>query len=84
MSGADGNLLAEYTDNFSREIKELGPLGTSEGLNRGELNIKLEAARKLIPYLRLVERERLRVPEKTKKAYTEFFESYYCLRIYVW
>jgi DNA-binding MarR family transcriptional regulator len=23
-----------------------------------------------------VERERLRVPEKTKKAYTEFFESY--------
>ena len=76
MSGADGNLLAEYTDNFSGEIKELGPLGTSEGLSRGELNIKLEAARKLIPYLRLVERERLRVPEKTKKAYTEFFESY--------
>ena len=76
MSGADGNLLAEYTDNFSGEIKELGPLGTSEGLNRDELKIKLEAVRKLIPYLRLVERERLRVPEKTKKAYTEFFESY--------
>jgi coenzyme F420-reducing hydrogenase delta subunit len=37
MSGADGNLLAEYTDNFSGEIKELGPLGTSEGLSRGEL-----------------------------------------------
>jgi len=76
MSGADGNLLAEYTDHFSGEIKELGPLGTSEGLSRDELKIKLEAARKLIPYLRLVERERLRVPEKTKKAYTEFFESY--------
>ena len=76
MSGADGNLLAEYTDNFSGEIKELGPLGTSEGLSHGELKIKLEAARKLIPYLRLVERERLRVPEKTKQAYTEFFESY--------
>ena len=76
MSGADGNLLAEYTDNFSGEIKELGPLGTSEGLNRDELKIKLEAVRKLIPYLRLVERERLRAPEKTKQAYTEFFESY--------
>ena len=47
MSGADGNLLAEYTDNFSGEIKELGPLGTSEGLNRDELKIKLEAVRKL-------------------------------------
>ena len=76
MSGADGNLLAEYTDHFSGEIKELGPLGTSEGFSHDELKIKLEAARKLIPYLRLVERERLRVPEKTKQAYTEFFESY--------
>ncbi len=75
MSGADGNLLAEYTDNFSGEIKELGPLGISEDLSRGELKIKLEAARKLIPYLRLVERERLRVPEKTKKAYISFFEN---------
>ena len=75
MSGADGNLLAEYTDDFSREIKEIGSLGASEGLNPDELKIKLEAARKLIPYLRLVERERLRVPEKTKKAYTQFFEN---------
>jgi F420-non-reducing hydrogenase iron-sulfur subunit len=37
--------------------------------------MKLTAARKLIPFLRLVEREKLRVPEKTKKAYTQFFES---------
>ncbi len=75
MSGADGHLLAAYTDDFSKEIKALGTLGTSERLNRDELNIKLAAARKLIPYLRLVERERLRVPEKTKKGYLRFFES---------
>ncbi len=75
MSGADGNLLAEYTDDFSRQIKELGPLGTSEGLDRDELKLKLEAAKKLVPFIRLVERERLRVPLKSKQAYTEFFES---------
>ena len=75
MSGADGNLLAEYTDDFSRQIKELGPLGTSEGLGRDELKLKLEAAKKLVPFMRLVERERLRVPQKSKQAYTEFFES---------
>jgi F420-non-reducing hydrogenase iron-sulfur subunit len=75
MSGADGNLLAEYTDDFSRQIKELGPLGTSEGLDRDELQLKLEAAKKLVPFMRLVERERLRVPLKSKQAYTEFFES---------
>jgi coenzyme F420-reducing hydrogenase delta subunit len=75
MSGADGNLLAEYTDDFSRQIKELGPLGKSEGMDANLVRFKLEAARKLVPYIRLVERERLRVPVKSKQAYTEFFES---------
>jgi len=75
MSGADGNLLAEYSDDFSRQIKELGPLGKSEGLDANLVRVKLEAARKLVPYIRLVEREKLRVPVKSKQAYTEFFES---------
>ena len=75
MSGADGNLLAEYTDDFSKKIKELGPLGTSEGMDKKQVKFKLEAARKLVPYLRLVERERLRVPVKSKQAYVDFFES---------
>ena len=75
MSGADGNLLAEYTDDFSRQIKELGPLGSSEGMDSAVVKFKIEAARKLVPYMRLVERERLRVPVKSKQAYTEFFES---------
>jgi len=75
MTAADGNLLAEYTDDFSKKVKELGPLGKSEGIDKKELKLKLEAARKLVPYMRLVERERLRVPVKSKEAYTEFFES---------
>ena len=75
MSGADGNLLAEYTDDFSQQLKELGPLGKSEGMDANLVRFKLEAARKLVPYIRLVERERLRVPVKSKQAYTEFFES---------
>jgi len=75
MSAADGNLLAEYTDDFINKVKELGPLGKSEGIDEKELKFKLEAVNKLIPYMKLVERERLRVPVKTKEAYTEFFES---------
>ncbi|CCK78544.1 BamF3: DNA-binding domain modulated methyl-viologen-reducing hydrogenase, delta subunit [Desulfobacula toluolica Tol2] len=75
MSGADGNLLAEYTDDFARQIKELGPLGKSEGMDADTVKFKLEAARKLVPYMRLAERERLRVPFKSKQTYTEFFES---------
>jgi len=73
MSGADGNLLADYTDDFARQIREIGPLGKTEGLTDDMVQFRLDAARKLVPYMRLVERERLRVPEKTKEAYTDFF-----------
>ena len=75
MSGADGNLLADATDDFTNQVKSLGPLGEGEGIDVNTVKFKLEAAMKLVPYLRLVEREQLRAPEKSKKAYTEFFES---------
>jgi len=75
MSAADGNLLAEYTDDFTNKVKELGPLGKSEGIDENELKFKLEAVRKLVPYMKLVERERLRVPVKSEEVYNKFFES---------
>lgn len=75
MSGADGNLLADYTDDFTRQIKELGPIGKAEGLDKDAVKFKLAAVRKLIPYLRLLERERFRVPAKSKAAYEAFFED---------
>ena len=75
MSGADGNLLAEVTNDFVKTVKELGPLGKSEGIDKKELKFKLEAVRKLVPYMKLVERERLRVPVKSEEAYNKFFES---------
>jgi len=75
MSGADGNLLAEYTDDFTKKVKELGPLGKGEGIDENELKLNLEAVRKLVPYMKLVEREKLRVPVKSEEAYNEFFNS---------
>ena len=75
MSGADGHLLAQYTDDFSRQIAEIGPLGSSEGLDSDTVKFKLTAARNLVPFIRLAEREKLRVPEKSKKAYQAFFSN---------
>jgi DNA-binding MarR family transcriptional regulator len=37
--------------------------------------VKFEALRKLVPFLKLVERERLRVPVKSEAAYREFYTS---------
>ena len=73
MSGADGGLLADVTNDFTKEVKALGPLGKSEGIDEKGLRFKLEAARKLVPYIKLVERERLRVPVKSEETYNEFF-----------
>lgn len=75
MSGADGNLLAEYTDAFSKEIRELGPIGESEGMAKKTVMFKLEAAGNLVPFMRLAERERFRVPQKSKQAYADFFNE---------
>jgi F420-non-reducing hydrogenase iron-sulfur subunit len=73
MSGGDGNLLAEYVDTFTRNIKEIGPLGAAEGIDGELLALKLEAATRLVPFLRLAERERLRAPGKSRDEYEKFF-----------
>jgi F420-non-reducing hydrogenase iron-sulfur subunit len=75
MSAGDGILLVELINDFTKKVKRIGPLGKSEGLNKDHLKFNLDAVHKLIPYVRLVERERLRVPSKSKDAYHAFFAS---------
>ena len=75
MSSGDGIILAEVINKFCQEVKELGPLGRSEKIDENGSKFKFEAVKKLIPYIKLVERERLRVPSKSEEAYKEFFTS---------
>jgi F420-non-reducing hydrogenase iron-sulfur subunit len=75
MSAGDGIILAEAINDFTRNVKEVGPLGKSEGIDGKTLKFSLEAVRKLVPYIKLVERERLRVPVKSEEAYHSFFTS---------
>jgi len=75
MSGSEANLFVEGVNGFVKKVKELGPLGRGEGLDEKELKFKLEAVTRLIPYIRLVERERLRLPAMTEEEYRKFFAS---------
>ena len=75
MSGGDGNLLVEAINEFTKKVRAMGPIGAAEGVATELLATRLEAASRLVPFLRLVERERLRAPEKSEKAYAEFFAS---------
>jgi len=73
LSSGEGILLTEVINDFCRSIREIGPFGQSEGLNEKGLKLKLAAVAQLIPYLKLVERERLRLPFKTEEEYNRFF-----------
>jgi F420-non-reducing hydrogenase iron-sulfur subunit len=75
VSASQGIRFAEVMNDVSKTIRELGPLGTSEGIEGNGLKHKLEAVNDLLPYIKLVERERLRVRFKTEEEYTAFFAS---------
>jgi F420-non-reducing hydrogenase iron-sulfur subunit len=73
ISASEGSRYAEVMNDFSAKAKELGPLGKGEGVDEAVLRRKLEVVYNLVPYIRLVERERLRVPVTSVEAYKEFF-----------
>ena len=55
VSASEGIRFAEIVTNFTKQLKELGPLGTSEGKDVEQLKLDLEAAeryarKKLISY----------------------------------
>ena len=73
MSSADGNLFAELMNTFGSRVKELGPLGNSEGLDQNELRIKLEEIRKLVPYIKLTKNEKLGSRLENPEEYSQLF-----------
>jgi F420-non-reducing hydrogenase iron-sulfur subunit len=75
ISASEGSRFAEVVNGFSKKVKELGPLGKGEGIDGNVLKSKLEAVNNLIPYVKLVERERLRVPFKSEEECNRFFTS---------
>ena len=75
ISAAEGTRFAEIMSDFAAQLQELGPLGQGEGIGAADLKIKLAALDRLIPYVKLVERQKLRVPEKSEEAYRAFYES---------
>jgi len=75
MSGAEANIFVEATNVFVKTVKGLGPLGKGEGIEENALKAKLEAVTRLVPYIKLVERERLRVPFKSQEEFDTFFNS---------
>jgi F420-non-reducing hydrogenase iron-sulfur subunit len=73
MSSGEGLLFARTVDEFNNKVRELGPLAKAEGLDPAEVKTKLDAVRKLVPYIKISEREKLGTPLKNKDDYAGLF-----------
>jgi F420-non-reducing hydrogenase iron-sulfur subunit len=73
MSAGDGIRLAEVINEFTGKIQGLGPLGKGEDIKEDELRSSLEGVRKLIPYIKIVKREKLATRLRNREEYDGFF-----------
>jgi NADH:ubiquinone oxidoreductase subunit E/coenzyme F420-reducing hydrogenase delta subunit len=75
ISAAEGSRYAEVMNDFSQTVKSLGPLGEGEGIDKNVLAFRLKTLQSMIPYIKLVEVERLRVRLKSVEAVEAFYDS---------
>jgi coenzyme F420-reducing hydrogenase delta subunit len=75
VSAGEGIRFANIMNEYGAQVQQLGPLGSSEGQDAAALQLGLAAATRLVPYIKLVQMERLRMPVRTEAAYHEFFAS---------
>ena len=75
IAASEGSRFAEVMSDFAGKLRNLGPLGREEEIDETAVKFRLRALNQLVPYLKLVEREKLRVPIKSEEAYNEFYNS---------
>jgi F420-non-reducing hydrogenase iron-sulfur subunit len=76
VGASEGTRYAGVVTDFIRQVKELGPLGTEQANGDSSLlKLKLKAAMNIVPYMRMVLTERLRVRFKTREEYDKFFST---------
>jgi F420-non-reducing hydrogenase iron-sulfur subunit len=75
MSSGEGIRFTEVVDDFCKKVKEIGPLGRSEEIDVGALKSKIEEIRKLIPYIKIVKREKLQARLENQEQYDGFYTS---------
>jgi len=75
VGASEGVRFAEIMNDVSKKIKELGPIGQAEGIEPKKLAFKLEAVNNIVPYMRLVERERMRINLNSEEEYRKFYSS---------
>ncbi len=75
MSSGDGIRFAEIIDDFTGQVKEMGPLGIGENLDKDQVKSKIDEIRKLIPYIKMAKRDKLEQRFDTLKEYENLYTN---------
>jgi NADPH-dependent glutamate synthase beta subunit-like oxidoreductase/coenzyme F420-reducing hydrogenase delta subunit len=82
ISAAEGTRFAGIMNDFARTVNAVGRLGKAEGIADADLRLRLENAQKLVPYLKLVQREKLRPPTRKEDEINAFFAGEEATRVF--
>lgn len=75
VSAGEGIRYADIMTDFAKQIEKLGPLGSSEGKERGELKAKIKEIDRLVPYIKLEKKEKLASRLPTEAEYDKLFTT---------
>jgi len=75
MSSGEGILFAEVINDFVKKVKNIGPFGISEEIDKEELKSKLTEITKLVPYIKMVKNEKLGTRLENPEEYDQLFTS---------
>ena len=73
MSSAEGIVFAEVMSDFSRKVRELGPIGYGEGIDENKLKSDLAEITALIPYIKVTKNEKLGTRLLNREEEVKFF-----------
>jgi len=73
VTASEGVQFAETVTSFTAKIKELGPLGSSEGLDEDALASGLAELTRLVPYIKIAKREKLLLHLKNVDDYEALY-----------
>ena len=73
VSAGEGIRYADIMTDFAAQIKKLGPLGSSEGTDRDALKSRLEEVKKLVPYIKLIKKDKLASRLPNEEDYLKLF-----------
>ena len=75
VSAGEGIQYADIMTDFAKQIKDMGPLGSSEGIDQNELKARLEEVKQLAPYIKLVKKDKLALHLPNEEEYLTLYSS---------